>query len=111
MADNTLELINQISEFNDLHTFMKDEQLDRALAIVVKLILDPNVPPGKAPAVIINLQALSFKFKASAVLYQTFNRGSAGSLESNKKNVYYSVAEALDRVVDALKYSARYGMD
>lgn len=111
MANNTLELINQITEFNDLHNFMNDEQLDQALAIVVKLILDPNVPPGKAPAVIINLQALSFKFKASAVLYQTFNRGSAGSLENNKKNVYHSVAEALDRVVDALKYSARYGMD
>ena len=33
---NTLELINKITEFNDLHEYMKDEQLDKALAIVVK---------------------------------------------------------------------------
>ena len=108
LADSPLELISRITEFNDLHEFMNDEQLDQALAIVVKLILDPNVPPGKAPAVIINLQALSFKFKASAVLYQTFNRGSAGSVENNKKNVYYSVKESIDKLVDALKYVVRY---
>ncbi len=33
---NTLELISDITEFNDLHEFMKDEHLDKALAIVVK---------------------------------------------------------------------------
>ena len=32
---NTLELISNITEFNDLHDFMKDEHLDKALAIVV----------------------------------------------------------------------------
>ena len=29
---NTLELISDITEFNDLHEFMKDEHLDRTLA-------------------------------------------------------------------------------
>ena len=40
---NTLELISNITEFNDLHEFMKDEHLDKALAIVVKLLMNPDV--------------------------------------------------------------------
>ena len=30
---NTLELISIITEFNDLHEFMKDEHLDKTLGI------------------------------------------------------------------------------
>lgn len=111
MAENTLELIDRITEFNDLHEFLKDEELDEALAIVVKLLLQPNVPSSKAPAVIVQLQALSFKFKAAAIVYQTIKKGPTGSVENNKKNIYYSLNEALDKLVDALKYSAKFGMD
>lgn len=112
MADeNMLELINQISEFNDLHEFMEDEQLDAALAIVVKLIMQPNIPPGKAPGVIVQLQALSCKFKTAGITYQTIRKGPTGSDNNHKKNIYYSLNESIDRLVDALKYSAKYGMD
>ncbi len=40
---NTLELISSITEFNDLHEYMGDDQLDRALAIVVKLLMNTNL--------------------------------------------------------------------
>jgi hypothetical protein len=110
LADNnTLELINQISEFNDLHKFMEDDQLDTALALVVKLLLDPKIPASKAPTVIVQLQALSFKFKTSGIVYQTIRKGPTGSDSNHKKSIYYSVSEGIDRLVDALKYSARYG--
>ncbi len=71
MADdkNTLELISSITEFNDLHEYMKDEQLDRALAIVVKLLMNPDVPSAKAPYLIIELQAMSTKFSMMASYY------------------------------------------
>lgn len=108
-ADSTLELIDQITEFNDLHEFMRDEHLDTALAIVVKLLLDPKIPANKAPTVIVHLQALSFKFKTSGIVYQTINKGPTGSASNHKKNIYYSVSESIDRLVDALKYSAKYG--
>ena len=37
MSDKTtLELISDITEFNDLHEFMKDDHLDKTLAIVVR---------------------------------------------------------------------------
>ncbi|MFN9954787.1 MAG: hypothetical protein ACK55I_16950, partial [bacterium] len=66
---NTLELINKITEFNDLHEYMKDEQLDKALSIVVKLLMNPDVPAAKAPQLIIELQAMSTIFSMMAAVY------------------------------------------
>ena len=110
MADdkNTLELISSITEFNDLHEYMKDEQLDKALAIVVKLLLNPDVPAAKAPHLIIELQAMSTKFSMLASYYSTVAKDKAGTTNNNKKNIYYSAKESIDKLVDALKYVVRY---
>lgn len=105
---NSLELISDITEFNDLHEYMKDEQLDKALSIVVKLLMNPDVPAAKAPLLIIELQALSTKFAILASVYSTIAKDKAGTVNNNKKNVYYSVKESIDKLVDALKYVVRY---
>ena len=109
MSDkNTLELISDITEFNDIHEYMKDEQLDKAMAIVVKLLMNPDVPAAKAPQLIIELQAMSSKFGMLAAYYTTVAKDKAGTVNNNKKNIYYSVKESLDKLVDALKYVVRY---
>ncbi len=105
---NTLELINDITEFNDLHVYMADQQLDKALAIVVKLLMNPDVPSAKAPHLIIELQAISTKFAMMASVYSTIMKDKAGSVNNNKKNIYYSAKEYIDKLVDALKYVVRY---
>jgi hypothetical protein len=105
---NTLELISSITEFNDLHEYMKDEQLDKALAIIVKLLLNPDVPAAKAPHLIIELQAMSTKFSMLASYYSTVAKDKAGTTNNNKKNIYYSAKESIDKLVDALKYVVRY---
>ncbi len=107
-SKNTLELISDITEFNDLHEFMKDEHLDKALAIVVKLLMNPDVPSSKAPHLIMELQAMSTKFAVMASVYSTIMKDKAGTENNNKKNVYYSVKESIDKLVDALKYVVRY---
>ena len=107
-SKNTLELISDITEFNDLHEFMKDEHLDKALAIVVKLLMNPDVPSAKAPHLIMELQAMSTKFSILASVYSTIMKDKAGTENNKKKNVYYSVKESLDKLVDALKYVVRY---
>ena len=104
---NTLEIISNITEFNDLHVFMKDEHLDKALAIVVKLFMNPDVPSAKAAHLIIELQAMSSKFAVLASVYSTIMKDKAGTVNNNKKNVYYSVSQSLDDLVAALKYVAR----
>jgi hypothetical protein len=105
---NTLELISDITEFNDLHEFMKDEQLDKAMAIIVKLLMKPDVPTAKAPALIVELQAMSAKFAILASVYSTIAKDKAGTANNNKKNIYYSVKESIDKLVDALKIVVRY---
>ncbi len=105
---NSLELISDITEFNDLHEFMQDEQLDKALAIVVNLLMNPDVPAAKAPNLIIELQAMSTKFSMLAAVYSTIAKDKAGTANNNKKNVYYSAKESIDKLVDALKYVVRY---
>ena len=105
---NTLELISDITEFNDLQEFMKDEHLDKALAIVVKILMNPDVPSAKAPMLIMELQAMSTKFAVMSSVYSTIAKDKAGTINNNKKNVYYSVKESIDKLVDALKYVVRY---
>jgi len=40
--------------------------------------------------------------------YSTIAKDKAGTVNNNKKNVYYSVKESIDKLVDALKYVVRY---
>jgi len=77
---NTLELISSITEFND----------------------------AKAPYLIIELQAMSTKFSMMASYYSTIAKDKAGTTNNNKKNIYYSAKESIDKLVDALKYVVRY---
>lgn len=112
MADETgknpLELISEITEFNDTSKFMNDAQLDKCMELVIKLLMKPDVPAAMAPRLIVELQALSTKFSMLAVYYATIGKDRAGTVNNHKKNIYYSTKEAIDKLVDALKYSARY---
>lgn len=104
---NPLETVSIITEFNDLTEFMQDKQLDRALELAIKCIANPEIAAQKAPRLIVELQAISFKFSIKAVEYATIKKDRAGTDNNNRKNIYYSTKEALDRLVDALKYAAR----
>jgi hypothetical protein len=107
---NPLEFISDITEFNDFHDYMKDEQLDRAMTVIIKLLANPDVPAAKAPMLIIELQAISAKFGMLASYYSTIGKDKTGTINNNKKNVYYSVKESIDKLVDALKYVVRYNV-
>lgn len=105
---NPLELISTITEFNDLHEFMNDAQLDRAMEVIIKLLANPDVPAAKAPQLIVELQAISAKFGMLSSYYSTIAKDKAGTVNNNKKNIYYSVKESVDKLVDSLKYVVRY---
>jgi len=109
-SDNTLELVGQIDEFMKLHEFMTDDDLDEAMAMVVKLISKPEVPSVLAVPLIVKLQAMAAKFSLMATIYTTIKKGPPGSPSAQKKNVYYTAADSINKIVDALKYSAKYNM-
>lgn len=110
MSENQLELISLIDEFNSLHEFCQDKELDRVLELVVRLIVNKgDIPPTQVPELIIELQALSTKFAILAAFYG--NMGKGGVREAHLKNVFYTLKEALPKLVDAIKYRTRSGMD
>jgi len=107
MTDNIFESISTITEFNDMSEFMQDPDLDNAIELMIKLITKPDVPAAKAPELIVKLQALSAKFSMLARYYTTFEKGGDAS---KKKNVYYTASDSIDKLVDAVKYSAKFGV-
>lgn len=104
--DEILKLISGVTEINDIHEFMQDEQLDMALAAIIKLTVKP-VPSGMSTDLIVKLQAISAKCATMARYYTSYQNKGPDSVK--KKNTYYTMKESLDRLVDALKYSARQG--
>ena len=99
-------LVSEVTELNEISEYLNDKDLDKALELIIKLIVKPDVPATKAPELIITLQALSTKFAILARYYTSFEKGVDAS---KKKNVYYTVNAAIDKLVDALKYAAKFG--
>lgn len=104
------QLVSTITQGNDLHDFMQDPQVDRAMDIVVKLMSKPDVPAAKAILLITELQAMSTHFAVEATRFQTIAAGPARSDNAHKKNLYKTLNAAIDRLVDALKFSAKQGL-
>jgi hypothetical protein len=107
--ESPLDLISEITELNDLSDFMQDEHLDRALNIILKLIVKNDVPPVTAARLLVELQAISAKCAVLGTYYATLSSGKAGSVNNHKKHIYKSIKEALDRLVDSIKYLAKQG--
>ena len=100
----TIDLVNEVAEFTEISELMSDEQLTDALGIIVKLMMSPDVPAQKAVGLIVQLEAYAAKFKMLASYYTNVKKD-----DRAKKNLYYSANEAVQRLVDSLKYSAKLG--
>lgn len=107
--EHPLQTVDRVAEFNAINDFMQDEQVDKALELVVKLITKPEIAAAKAPKVIVLLEALAAKFAILAMYYTQYEKGKAGSEESKRKSTYYTVEEAMHSLSAAVKYSAKYG--
>ena len=100
----TIDLVNEVAEFTEISELMNDDQLTDALGIIVKLMMSPDVPAQKAVGLIVQLEAYAAKFKMLASYYTNVKKD-----DRAKKNLYYSANEAVQRLVDSLKYSAKLG--
>jgi len=100
----TIELVHEVAEFTEISELMNDDQLTDALGVIVKLMMNPDVPPQKAVGLIVQLEAYAAKFKMLASYYTNVKKD-----DRAKKNLYYSANEAVQRLVDSLKYSAKLG--
>lgn len=103
-----VEVVSELMVLNEGNEEMHDPRIDRANTLIVKIMHSPNIPYHKALLLITELQAISAYCADQAAVYATFKRDKAGTVNNHKKNIYYSKKEALDKLVDSLKYVVRY---
>ena len=100
--ETTVELLNKITSFNEMSEYMQDEEFTKTLTTIAKLIVNPDVPAAKATLLITQLQSQSAKFAMLAAWHAHVKKD-----DRSKKNMYYAIKEATDKLVDALKYNVR----
>ncbi len=103
-----LEYVAMVDEFTELVEFMEDPILEEALDTLVKLYIKPEaIPPQKVPALVVQLQAYSGKFRIMGKIYMTTKTGKAGTEEFKKKNLYLSLADVFNELAQSVKYLAK----
>ena len=104
MADedkSLFEYVKEVRELNDISQYMQDPLIDEAMGYVVKLTVKENVPAGKVGEVIVKLQAMAGLLHVKAKYYSLYEKD---GVNAKRKNTYYSMADTLDKLVNALKY-------
>lgn len=97
-----VDLIEDIEQFVDINDFMDDDEVLSVLGYVTSLIAKPDVSMQRAPAFVVQLEALATKFGIMATYYTSINKGNAA-----KKNMYYTLRDKTKDLADAVKYIAR----
>ncbi len=100
--ENLDKKVIEVYELNNISEFLKDDDVTRALALVVKLISKPEIPVKSATPLILKFSALSLKCRMQAKNYMLIDKTAENA--SQKKNLYLTFADALDEVVNSLKY-------
>lgn len=103
--DDISDILSSSEELLKLSQHVQDDDLDRAMMYIAKLIEDPTLDPTSAQWAIVQLEAIAARFGLSSVLYKTYEK--KGIKERYKKDVYYTARDALRHLVDALKYIIR----
>ena len=98
-------LLKGVLEVHKVSEELNDPDIDETLAYVIKLIAKPDIPAAVATPLITKLQALSFQFKMQGKYYMLVGKGEPKA--SIKKNLYLSMSEETEKLVQALKYTTR----
>ena len=99
------ELISRVTELNEISLYFTDEDIDDAMATIIRLISKPNVPPHVAAPLIVQTQALSAKFHLMAKAYVIYPMDHLTKEEKTKrKNTLFSLSEVLEKLSHSLKF-------
>jgi len=106
MAESIAEAMSVVAdaaqELREVTNFLDDQEVDAALAAIANIVIKPHIPGNAAVPLILQLQAISAHCAIKYKYYYTI--GKNGSDERYKKELYLTLRDALDRLVDALKY-------
>lgn len=107
--ESTLARISQVQEFREVHEFLSDDpNVIEALDLVVKFVAREELPtPARAAVLVTKLQGLSADFAIKATVYATVKKDRAGTEYNMRKNVYYTLADQMDKLAAAMKIVAK----
>ena len=91
--------LEEISDLYDIAEYMQDEQLTTALEFIAKVIMKPDIPIQVATVEIVRLQAIAAKMAFRASYMANVDKS-----DREKKNLYYTAAAEIDKLVQSLKY-------
>jgi hypothetical protein len=91
--------IEMIDGLYDISEYMEDKELSQALEFIAKIILKPDIPPQVATLEIVRLQAIAAKMQMRATWMANVDKS-----DRSKKNIYFTTAAELDKIVAALKF-------
>lgn len=90
---------------DELSQFMEDEDVDKVIQLVLKIIGNDIPDLDKIPGLCARLEAYNVKFRMQFSAYMSYKKGTT---EANmKKNHYKELYTGIDRLVDSLKYMVR----
>jgi hypothetical protein len=85
--------------------FMNDQEVDKVLAMALRMMNDEFPDHDKIARVCARLEAFNIKFRTQYSAYMSYKKGTT---EANmKKNHYKELYTGIDRLVDSLKYMIR----
>src|SRR3712207_1679460 len=105
LQDDLLGYLESVKEFRWLSNFLDDDEVDIALAKVVKCINKPEVPSEQLRAIIVQLQGISFHAQVKSKMYKTVWKTEESARQ--KYELYHSIYTGLNDFVQALKYQAK----
>jgi len=107
VTENPLQIISDIAEFAKIQEFMEDENVDRALVKLTRILSNRDIPGIQIARQIVDCQALSAYFGIQARYYMGIGKNEPD--HANKKNIYMTLKEAFNDLAQALKYIERAG--
>lgn len=91
--------LDQVNDLYEIAEYVKDEELTSALEFIAKVIMKPDIPLNVATVEIVRLQAIAAKMQMRATWMANVDKS-----DRAKKNLYYSAAAEIDKLVAALKF-------
>jgi len=91
--------LEQVDSLYDIAEYMQDEDLTSALEFIAKVIMKPDIPIQVATVEIVRLQAIAAKMAFRATWLTNVDK-----TQREKKNIYYTAAAEIDKMVQSLKY-------
>lgn len=113
IGDNPLNIVSKVRMMvaeqktwdEELSEYIEDDDVDKVIQLVLKIISNEMPDLEKIPAMCARLEAYNVKFRTQFSAYMSYKKGTT---EANmKKNHYKELYTGIDRLVDALKYMVR----